>query len=243
MNQPTFYDQFHKKNNFYWKIIGDRNFTYFYTLQFLLEPCMKPVARPKVLDVGCGVGTLSLYMAKKGANVLGVDISPRAIAIAEHAREVNHLRNAVFKSGELVTGQSTFDSAICSEIIEHIPDDSRFLQVVYSHLKPGGVLYLSTPSSENWLYKRGFYQQFDREVGHLRRYSVQSISQLLKTNGFQIFKVRQVEGPLRNLLFTTQLGFLIKLIRGPLVPIFHWFDQLSALIFGAHNILILAKKV
>lgn len=243
MKQPDFYDRFHKKNTFYLKIIGDRNFTYFYTLQFLQEPCMKPIARQRVLDVGCGVGTLSLYLAKKGARVVGVDISPQAIEIANHAKQANLIKTAVFKSGELQPDQPVFERVICTEVIEHISDDEQFLQTIHSNMRPGGVLLLTTPSQENWLYRHGFYRRFDQEVGHVRRYTLNTISQLLTKNGFKIIKIKRVEGPLRNLLFTTRLGFLIKFIKGPFVPLFHVFDRLSAQVWGASDIMILAVKI
>jgi len=243
MNLSHFYDSFHKKNNFYQKIIDGRNFTYFYILQFLQEPCIKTVARPRILDVGCGVGALALYLAKQGGRVIGIDISPQAIKIANYARQANHLRSVIFKSGELRAGSGDFDQVICTEVIEHIQDDAKFLQLIKSQLKTGGILLLTTPSQENWLYRWGFYRQFDQRVGHLRRYTVKSLTQLLARHGFKIIKVKPVEGPPRNILFTTRLGGLIKFMKGPLVPIFHWLDQLAAQIWGASDIMILASKV
>jgi hypothetical protein len=131
---------------------------------------------------------------------------------------------------------------VCSEIIEHIPDDVAFAQHVYSHLKPGGTALVTTPSSENVLTRLGFYAKFDARVGHIRRYTTVSIQQLLQHVGFEIVEVRTVEGPLRNLLFTTPLGFLVRFIKGPLVPIFHWFDTVSAALFGAADIQVIARK-
>jgi SAM-dependent methyltransferase len=242
MKLARFYDLFHKKNNYYTKIIGNRNFTYFYTLQFLQEPCIKQIVRGKVLDVGCGVGTLALYLAKKGALVLGVDVSPRAIEIANYAKQANQLKQVVFKAGELQLGKPYFDLVICSEVIEHIADDQSFLRIINSNLKANGILYLSTPTSNNFLYKLGFYQKFDREVGHLRRYTIQSLTELLTDSGFKIIKLRQIEGPLRNILFTTRLGFMIKFIKGPLINWFHLVDYWSGCLFGFSNIMLLATK-
>ncbi len=242
MKQPDFYDLFHKKNSFYDQIMSDNNFTYFYTLQFLQEHDVGRFAHQLILDVGCGVGTLALYLAKKGARVVGVNISPQAIVIANHARDVNHLTEAAFISGELQPGEPTFDGAVCTEVIEHIRNDAQFLRTIHSHLKNQAFLYLTTPSRDNWLFRHGYYRQFDQQVGHLRRYTAASITQLLTDNGFEVLSLKSVEGPLRNMLFTSRLGFLIRFIKGPLVPIFHWFDDWSAQIWGASDLLIWARK-
>lgn len=237
-----FYDRYHLKNKQFFKVIRRGNFTYFYTLDFLHKACPEGFSSKKILDVGCGVGTLSLYVASQGAEVVGIDISPRAIDIAQQAQQTLAFKEVTFMVKELTKGKADQDLVICSEVIEHIPDDKKFLQLIHSHLKKKGRLYLSTPSQENLLYKIGFYKKFDAEVGHLRRYTVQSLQHVIESQGFTILQLREVEGPLRNLLFTTKLGFLIKFIRGPLVPVFHWFDQISATIAGASDLQVIAEK-
>jgi hypothetical protein len=57
--------------------------------------------------------------------------------------------------------------------------------------------------------------------------------------------VRQVlrtEGIVRNVLFTTKFGFLIRFIKGPLVPLFHLVDAMFLPLFGAVDVLIVAEK-
>lgn len=237
----NFYDNYHKKNDNYAKVISDNNFTYFYITNWWQRGGMK---RPKlkILDIGCGVGTLSLYFASKGNDVKGIDISERAIKIANNAKKVTKMKNVAFSSELLSKGKHEYDLAICSEVIEHVPDDSALLKDIYSNLKKDGALLLTTPLKENFLYKLGFYKRFDKEVGHLRRYTKSSIVKLLNNNGFETETVRLIEGPMRNLLYVTKLGFLIKFIRGPFIPLFHFIDNISLKIFGASNILVVAKR-
>ncbi len=249
-SKTRFYDRYHLQNKGYKQVIGRHNFTYFYILRFLhladilpLPLPTKNVPRLKVLDVGCGVGTLATFLATEGAEVTGLDVSPRAIALANKAKKELQLDRVSFTQGELKKGRGQYDVVLCTEVIEHIPDDLAFLSLLASHLKPGGKLILTTPSSTNWLYKMGFYVSFDKRVGHLRRYTEAELMLLFrKTKLFSVRKVQPVEGPLRNILFTTKLGFLIKGIRGPLVPFFHWLDELSASIGGATDIQVLAVK-
>ncbi len=242
-NLVSFYDRYHQKNHKFVKVISRDNFTYGYILEFLHQACMDDFANKKILDVGCGVGTIALYLAKKGAVVTGVDISKRAIEIAETARKSLSQKKVTFIHGEVKRGKPSYDVVTTFEVIEHIKDPNGFLQKIHLNLKPGGLLILSTPSKENHLYKIGFYKGFDLEVGHLRRYTQTSLRQSLALNSFRIKAMRQVEGPLRNLLFTTKLGFLVRFIRGPLVPVFHFFDYLSGRLFGFSDIQVIAQKI
>jgi hypothetical protein len=66
---------------------------------------------------------------------------------------------------------------------------------------------------------------------------------VLKKAGFKIIRVQTHESILRNLLFTTKLGIVIKFIKGPLIPLFHKIDEAMIPIFGASDIIVLAQKV
>ncbi len=238
----SFYNRYHAKNAFFFKTIDASNCTYFYILQLLQQA--DALTGATVLDLGCGVGAVSFFMAQHGAKaVIGLDVSSRAIGIAQAAQQQVQQPNLIFKCGELVTKMHGFDTIFCSEVIEHVKDDAHFLDVIHSNLKVGGTLILTTPSKENVLFKLGFYRSFDSEVGHYRRYTKESLQQLLKAHGFDVKSIRAVEGPLRNILYTTKLGFLIRFIRGPLVPVFHFFDSISAQLFGASDIQVIAKKI
>lgn len=244
MPQATsFYNRYHQKNNRFAGVIKKNNFTYWYIQQLLHQAFPEGYSNVNALDVGCGVGAISLYLASQGAIVKGIDVSTRAIEIATEAQQAIGYSNVLFEMGELKKGPAQYDLVTCFEVIEHIPEEAPFLANIHSQLKPGAILALSTPSLENMLYRSGFYRQFDEEVGHLRRYTTESITQLLQANGFEVISVRQVEGPLRNLLFTTKLGALIRFIRGPLIPLFHLCDRLSGVLFGYSDIQVLAKKI
>jgi len=242
MQLETFYNQFQQKNSRYYKQIGEENFTYFLSLQLLRPVLQKLGHRARVLDVGCGVGPVTLYCAVRARFAFGIDVSNRAIAIATNAQRRLGSKNIRFVCGQLSDGMGDFSLIIASEIIEHIADDKIFAQQLASNLSQGGWLVLTTPSSENLLTQIGFYRTFDRAVGHHRRYTKTSLSALLSQVGFEVVYVRQVEGMLRNVLFTTSLGFLIRFIRGPLIPLFHVVDSWIAKIFGGSDLQVIARK-
>lgn len=237
----AFYDRYHQKNHHFSGVIRQGNFTYWYTLNLLHAALPSGFKRKRVLDVGCGVGAVAMYLAAQGADVTGVDVSGRAIQIARKAKQRNNLKNIEFIEGEVKIFDKRFDVVTCFEVLEHVADEKKFLRTIKKNLKPNGVLVLSTPSLSNILYRLGFYKKFDAEVGHLRRYSEVSLRHLLEKQGLQVLYLRSVEGPLRNILFTTRLGFLIKGIRGPLVPLFHWFDEVSGKVFGFSDIQVVVK--
>lgn len=238
----NFYDRYHQKNNRFRGIISENNFTYFYIQQVLRHPYVFKAIHGKVLDVGCGVGTLILYLSNWAKMAVGIDVSDRAIKIANEAKNGIGIKNTKFVHGLLKGPIGQFDLIMCTEVIEHVEDDQKFASILYSNLAQGGILVLTTPSNQSWLYKKGFYKEFDEEVGHIRRYNQESLEKVLESAGFKILFIRSVEGPLRNILFTTKLGFLIKFIKGPLIPVFHFFDMISVKLLGACDIQVIAKK-
>jgi 2-polyprenyl-3-methyl-5-hydroxy-6-metoxy-1,4-benzoquinol methylase len=98
-----------------------------------------------VLDVGCGVGYGSQFLAKADAkSVLGVDISSEAI---EHARK-HFFHPAVTFSVQDATAIATdgdHDLITCFELIEHVEEQQQVLDRIKVALRPGGLLAISTP--------------------------------------------------------------------------------------------------
>ncbi|MCS7071715.1 MAG: class I SAM-dependent methyltransferase, partial [Anaerolinea sp.] len=102
----------------------------------------------RVLDVACGVGYGSRYLADAAASVIGVDVDAAAIAYAR--RRYGDSDRVQFMQGDALNlpfSDRTFD-VICSfETIEHVPDAHRFLSEVRRLLAPGGVFIVSTPAA------------------------------------------------------------------------------------------------
>ncbi|GIW62658.1 MAG: hypothetical protein KatS3mg090_0484 [Patescibacteria group bacterium] len=237
-----FYNKYHKKNRKYYSVISENNFTYFYLINLLKKPEFNTCQT--ILDIGCGVGSLSLYLASKGKEVVGVDVSSRAIAIANNAKKLLDLDSVEFvvSSIEKFKNKKKFDAVLLIEVIEHIEDDKGLVEKIKQMLKSEGLVLLTTPSSENLMFKLGFYRQFDQQVGHLRRYSKQEIERLLESKGFEVLYLYEKESLLRSLFFTTKLGFLARFVKGPFVVLFHILDELVGKIFGFTDILVVARK-
>ena len=107
------------------------------------------LAGKKVLDVGCGGGILSESMARRGADVTGVDLGTENLkAAALHADQSgleDTLRYQHIPVETLVqTHAGQFDVVSCMEMLEHVPDPSSIVQACFDLLAPGGVCVLST---------------------------------------------------------------------------------------------------
>lgn len=105
------------------------------------------LAGKKVVDVGCGGGLLSEAMAKRGADVTGIDLAPMTIEVAElHALEggvnVRYLR----ESAEMHAAHSPghYDIAVCMEMLEHVPEPVSVLRALHRLVKPDGHVFVST---------------------------------------------------------------------------------------------------
>ncbi|MDO8888324.1 MAG: bifunctional 2-polyprenyl-6-hydroxyphenol methylase/3-demethylubiquinol 3-O-methyltransferase UbiG [Hydrogenophaga sp.] len=102
----------------------------------------------RVLDVGCGGGILSDAMARKGALVTGIDLSAKALRVAQlHALEAGTTNVDYLEiSAEAMAQQEpeAFDVVTCMEMLEHVPDPSSVVRACAALVKPGGWVFFST---------------------------------------------------------------------------------------------------
>jgi len=105
------------------------------------------LAGKKVLDVGCGGGILAESLSKAGGIVTGIDLSNKALKVAElHQLESNTLVQYRSISAEDLAKQEpeTYDVVTCMEMLEHVPDPSSVVQACATLCKPGGSIFFST---------------------------------------------------------------------------------------------------
>ena len=107
-----------------------------------------PLAGKAVVDIGCGGGILTDAMARKGAEVLGIDLSTRALRVAQlHALEAQtpHVQYREVSAEALaLEAPQAFDVVTCMEMLEHVPDPASVVQACASLVKPGGWVFFST---------------------------------------------------------------------------------------------------
>jgi methionine biosynthesis protein MetW len=154
-----------------------------------------PVGR--ILDVGCGDGSLSAMLARNSEQVAGIEVSMEACRMA-HSRGIGVTRADV-ETYAFPFRPESFDVVVAGEVIEHMTDPDEFLQEVVRVLKPHGHCILTTPNLASW-YNRLLlllgYQPHHTDVsfwhnvgklrpivdgasGHLRVFTLRALKELL----------------------------------------------------------------
>jgi SAM-dependent methyltransferase len=143
-------------------------------------------------EVGAGDGLFSRMLLEAG---------PRSLTLFEpsaemHARQPAELRadprvqrvNA--RLGDRVDEfDSTFDAVLYINVLEHIPDDAAELALVRRVLRPHGRVAIFVPALP-WLMS-----DFDRSIGHHRRYRRRPLRELLESAGFSVERLHYFDGP------------------------------------------------
>lgn len=109
---------------------------------------LAPLHGKRVLDVGCGGGILSDAMARRGAEVLGIDLATKSLRVAQlHALEAQTPRVTYREvSVEALAAEQpgSFDTVTCMEMLEHVPDPGSVVRACAQLVKPGGWVFFST---------------------------------------------------------------------------------------------------
>jgi 2-polyprenyl-6-hydroxyphenyl methylase/3-demethylubiquinone-9 3-methyltransferase len=106
-----------------------------------------PLAGKTVVDIGCGGGILAESIAKKGAKVTGIDLSEKALKVADlHSLESGvPVRYEYIAAEDLAAREpGQFDVVTCMEMLEHVPDPAAIVKACATLAKPGGHIFFST---------------------------------------------------------------------------------------------------
>ena len=149
-----------------------------------------PARGCRVLDFGCMDGIFTLQLQALGADAVGYDVSPAAIAQAERFR--GPANGPEFTNVAPAPGQ--FDLVYCNEVLEHIQDDMKFVGELTKFLRPGGMLIGTTPVG------RSFW-----DPDHKRLYDESMLERALAPWG-RVRISRYYRSPLRNWVPFRQSG-------------------------------------
>ncbi len=244
MSRRKIHEAYHKETKSQNKVINDKNFTY----RLLLDVLKRKISsrKLKILDIGCGAGTICFYLASRGHDITGIDISQKAVNECRRSAKQLGINAAEFIRLDFPREKlknRKYDIVILTEVIEHIEDDYLAIKEISRLLKPNGLLVLSTPSINAPLHKLGLTDEFDKRVGHLRRYSLLELKKILLTNNFRIEEIEKTEGILRNFLFVNPYaGYLVRIINHFGSDFATFLDDISLKLLGESNYIIVAQK-
>lgn len=136
--------------------------------------------RQAAIDIGCGVGRTSLALAEAGFEVVGVDPTERAVALAGRlaGMQPDVAGRIAFYVGDAtapapLAWQGRFDLAVCSEVIEHVREPEAVVTYARDVLRPGGVLILTTP------HDPAQWTAMDDYAAHVQRFTPEALRGLL----------------------------------------------------------------
>jgi SAM-dependent methyltransferase len=146
---------------------------------------IKPALGPRVLEAGAGHGTFTELLAE-GRSVTATDLSPRCVR--ELRDRFGQRPDVTVLQCDLVGSRDAgpFDCAVLINVLEHIEDDTGALKELADQLASGGRLALWVPAHMQ------LYSDFDRAIGHYRRYTREELRQKLVDSGFVVDDIRYV---------------------------------------------------
>lgn len=197
----------------------------------------RPRAGDMLLDAGCGTGIYSLsFAALDGVRATGIDLRPHRLdAAARFARSLGV--EATYESmsvTDLSFPDARFDTVICVEVLEHIPDDARAVREFARVLKPGGRLVVTVPGKEDLTDEEEEARYAAAEpLEHVRSgYTVDGLRALLTDAGLTITgyiayyrRFAQVAIKAQQWLYVHNHPFL-NLATSPLLTLFARLDLL-----------------
>jgi SAM-dependent methyltransferase len=147
---------------------------------------VEPHLGEDVLEVGAGHGTFTEIMSERGVRVVATDVSERCVDRLRARFQGNDCVAVVHGGADAAAGHGPFESAVLINVLEHIEDDDSVLRELSATLKPGGRLILWVPA---FMF---LYSDFDRQIGHYRRYRKGGLRRRLTEAGFTVTDIRYI---------------------------------------------------
>ena len=168
----------------------------------------------KVLDIGCGSGYLlsqiQSSIKRKGdtitgfkRDVYGIEPNQKLIEIAKKNHPTIDIRQGYGEDIQQFTEK--FDTITMLDVLEHIEDDAKQVQIVKEKLNKNGRFIIVVPAYQ------GLYGKRDEQMGHYRRYNKESLAKLLRKNGYKIIHQRYW-----NMIGVPLYYFYEKILQKPL---------------------------
>jgi SAM-dependent methyltransferase len=164
------------------------------TAKLSIDPGRLPDGRDaRVLDVGCGDGRHIVEAARRGAFAVGLDYDASELAKARSRIGGVRVDLVVGDAARLPFRAAAFDAVICTETLEHLPDDTGALREIARTLVPRGRLLGAVPSHFTELvYWRLSHGYWNTPGGHLRIYRPRDLRGRLRDAGLALSSIRYV---------------------------------------------------
>ena len=101
-----------------------------------------------VLELGCGTGYFTRELARSGADIVAIDVSPELLEIARTNCSAPNVRYEIQNAYALTYSNATFDSVVGSSVLHHLEIEEA-VREIYRVLKPGGTIHFTEPNMLN----------------------------------------------------------------------------------------------
>ena len=175
--QQQAYEQLCKVGDTYWYHHGVRKLVETYLKRICDEP-----GRPlKILDVGCGVGSM-FNMLQKYGQVTGLELSDYAVKLCRQKHPDSDIKMGSANNLSGLFPKSSFDLITFVNVLYHkwIEDDKEVIRQTFEIIKPGGYIVLVDPAF------KCLYRDNDKICYGLRRYSRKDVQNILRDTGFSL---------------------------------------------------------
>jgi len=154
-----------------------------------LRTLVEPASHGRVLEVGAGVGTFTVALLQTADHVIAVEPSDRGSAAIAQTTHGDHRVTVVHGYASDAAALGPFDGAVLSNVLEHIEDDEATLRELCTLVRPGGCVAVFSPAFQLLM------SDFDRSIGHVRRYRKRELSDRFAAAGFEVVEARYVNVP------------------------------------------------
>lgn len=166
-----------------------------------MEP--SPGRRPKVLDIGCGVGGFLDFAKSLGFETFGFDASRAQIDLAQQNHEHTRLATSIGEYVQQLGENHQFDLVTMWDVLEHIREPQAFLQSLHSYLHEKSVFFASVPSGAPTYARVAIGRLTGRPLGlipweHVFYHTPRSLTALLEKSGFEVLKTEGVAAYVRE---------------------------------------------
>jgi len=154
------------------------------------------IEKPKILEIGAGVGVVANYLQNKNFDYLGVEIDKKTVERAKKA-SLNIIQGD-FKSVKSI--EESFDSILAFEVIEHIQDLDELFKIIIEKLNSKGILGFTVPNYNKRLnYKNPHEKIFQSGPPiHLNFFTTESIVKIANSYGFNVIYCKEKKFPYFN---------------------------------------------
>jgi len=152
---------------------------------------LRPHVGDRVLEIGAGIGNMSVHLMPRSI-YWATDVNPYYLDYLETLRPTRPYMRVAYTDGakaESYPVAQSFDTVVCLNVIEHVPDDVGTLRNIRDTLIDGGTAIILVPCGPQ------LYGTLDKVLGHCRRYTEKQLTDVARQAGFEVEQILKFNRP------------------------------------------------